>query len=287
MISPEKVAAIVTTFHPSAAIVRNLERIAKQVLIVIVVDDTGTGTPIPELVNAGIGNVVLLRNEKNVGIAAALNSGVRHAAQLGCDWVVTFDDDTLISETYVDDIAAFAGAWGCGRPLGVIACSRVPHLTSSKGHGGYKFKRTLITSGSMFSIDTYRKVGGFDETFFIDLVDFDFCLRIRRLGLEVVQLDKPGMDHKVGNIKLISVFGKKFIAYNHSPFRLYYQTRNVFLFLRKHFRFDPWLSLYLLGDVFRVPLRVIFFEQDKKLRFRHVFFGIKDGFLNRGGRLVQ
>lgn len=149
------------------------------------------------------------------------------------------------------------------------------------------FKRTLITSGCIFNVATFRDVGGFDESLFIDLVDFDFCTKLRKSGRKNVLLNKVGMDHRVGNSRTVRWLGKKIVIYNHSPFRLYYQMRNVFSFARKHMTFDPFLCLYLLLDVFRLPLKALFFEQEKRVRLFYLAVGLWDGLLCRGGGLTR
>lgn len=283
---PKKVAAVVTTFNTGDAILPNLERIAKQVAFVIVVDDSGVPALNNALECAEIQNSVVLRNEKNLGIAASLNCGVAHAEKIGCDWVITLDDDTLVSESYVDDVMTFLHS-GVEASIGLIACARVGSYDPQRVGNVYSLKRTLITSGCMFSLRVFREVGGFDEDLFIDLVDFDFCTKLRRLSLSIVQLNVAGMNHKVGNSQTMRLLCRKVVVYNHSPFRLYYQMRNIFLFSRKHFTFDPLLSIYLLLDVLRLPLKVLLFEQNKKARFFYLANGLKDGLLCRAGRLSR
>jgi rhamnosyltransferase len=281
------VAAVVTTFNAGDAIRPNLARIAGQVKVVIVVDDSGNPTQAHALDCAAIGNAIVLRNEDNLGIAAALNRGIAHAQAMGCDWVITLDDDTLVSTTYMDDISAFVQT-GAMASAGLIACTRDGGDPGGlPGGNGFTVKRTLITSGCVFQIKTFREVGGFDESLFIDLVDFDFCTKLRKSGRDIVLLNKVGMDHRVGNSRMVRLLGKKIVIYNHSPFRLYYQMRNVFSFARKHLTFDPLLSVYLLLDVFRLPLKALLFEQEKRARFFYLATGLQDGLLGRGGRLTR
>ena len=43
----------------------------------------------------------MIRNHQNLGIAAALNLGVKHAIGVGFDWVCTFDQDSRVSEGFI------------------------------------------------------------------------------------------------------------------------------------------------------------------------------------------
>lgn len=287
MIAPGKVAAVVTTFNGNEFILPNLERIAGQVHVVIVVDDSGDPSRVDAVNYAAIGNAVVLRNEDNLGIAAALNRGIDQACLMGCDWVITLDDDTLVSRSYMNDVFSFVHK-DASPSTGLIACSRDGSSACATRHDtGFKTKRTLITSGCVFEMKAFQAVGGFDESLFIDLVDFDFCTKLRKTGRSLVLLDKVGMAHRVGDSRTVCLFGANVLIYNHAPFRLYYQMRNVFLFARRHLTFDPVLSLYLLLDIFRLPFKALFFEQEKGARFFYLATGLLDGLRGQGGRLSR
>ncbi len=282
-----KVAAVVTTFNPGETILQNLARIADQVDIIVVVDDSGTSNKVQSIDYSNINNLILLRNEENLGISAALNRGVLEAELMGCNWVITLDDDTMVSSSYMETVFKFLKS-GLMPSIGMVACSRdVEGVKLLPNENGFKVKRTIITSGAVFEIKSFSDVGGFDESLFIDLVDFDFCTKLRKSGRTIVRLDKVEMSHKVGNSQIMSFLGKKILIYNHHPFRLYYQMRNVFIFARKHLRFDPFLSLYLLLDVFRLPIKALLFEQEKQSRFFFLAQGLKDGLLLKSGRLTK
>lgn len=279
------IAAVVTTFKPDGSILTNLKRIAAQVGLVILVDDTGQAARGEAPDFSKINNLRYIKNKANIGIAASLNAGVARAAEEGFNWVIALDDDTLVSETYIADVFEFIQ--GNQLPdIGLVACSRgVGVRAASRDEEKFFTKRTLITSGSVFSVDVFRRVDGFDEGFFIDLVDFDFCTKIRKIGCSIVMLNKYGMDHKVGNSQMKNFLFLKFVIYNHAPFRFYYQMRNVFFFVKKHFAFDPLLSTYIFLDVFRLPLKALLFEREKLKRLSYLAVGLFDGLIGRSGRV--
>lgn len=284
------VVAVVTTFRPEPSILPNLHRIAAQVDKVILVDDSGNGGGRSSMNFSDIGNIVVVVNEVNIGIAASLNRGIRQAAQLNYRWVITLDDDTLVSMSYVSDVLEVAES-GRVPALGLIACSRgndergKSEKTGSPDSGSFKLKRTLITSGCLLETRIFEEIRGFDESLFIDLVDFDFCTRLRKAGRKLVLLEKVGMAHKVGHGRSVRFLGRDIVIYNHAPFRLYYQIRNTFLFARKHFAFDPLLCSYLLLDIVRLPIKVLLFESRKKTRLHYLAAGFLDGLRGQGGRI--
>jgi rhamnosyltransferase len=222
-----------------------------------------------------------------VGIAKSLNFGLRYAQSLGYEWVITLDDDTLLSTTYLSDVFAFAEANEAVN-FSIVACSRGDEFSLDKVNV-YDFteKRVLITSGSVFKIRDCTDIGGFDERMFIDLVDFDFCTRARLSKGPLIQLNKVGMIHKVGNSKTLTLCGMSIVVYHHAPFRLYYQVRNVFIFARKHLIASPALTVYLFADIIRIPLKAVFFERDKVVRLQYILRGFYDGIFNLGGKLTK
>lgn len=280
------VAAVVTAFMPDESILANLKRIAAQVGLVILVDDTGQAAGEGAADFSQIKNLRYIKNNANIGIAASLNAGVECAAEEGFNWVITLDDDTLVSETYVADVFEFIQ--GNQLPdIGLVACSREGRVRAASVNGEKFFiKRTLITSGSVFSVDIFRRIDGFDEELFIDLVDFDFCTKIRKIEHNIVMLNKYGMEHKVGNSQLKNFAFLRLVIYNHAPFRLYYQMRNTFFFVKKYFAFDPLLSIYIFLDVFRLPLKALLFERQKLKRLSYLAAGLWDGLIGRRGALA-
>ena len=107
MTSDERVCAIVVTFHPRPEHLQNLAQMRAQVDHLIVVDN-GSGEQELALIRLRSSKLgfELLVNSKNLGIAAALNLGVRKAQQRGCRWVALFDQDSAITEGFIATMVA-------------------------------------------------------------------------------------------------------------------------------------------------------------------------------------
>jgi len=282
MIGKHQICAIITTFNPDESFNERVQRIAAQVSWVVIVNDSGGRTT--ALDTSKFDNVEIVYNEVNSGIAYALNHGVSVAVKKGFKYFITFDDDTVVDEQYVESVTHFIEK-NSTLKFGVIALSREPSTDISARAIDYRVKRTLITSGSFFSLDTFEKINGFNDGLFIDLVDYDFTTKIRKLGLSLIQLKKQGMQHSVGELERKTLLGISFRIYNHSPFRLYYQVRNSFYFLKEFLFFDPALSLLLFSHIFRIAFKAVLFEKAKKQRLHYIGLGIIDGIFNRRGKV--
>ena len=82
----------IVTYQPDIARLQENLKAAKGAPLILVdngsenIDDIRTITE----------GTVLIENPKNLGIAAALNQLFRQAQALGCEWIVTLDQDSVI-----------------------------------------------------------------------------------------------------------------------------------------------------------------------------------------------
>src|SRR5271168_1767581 len=97
----ERVSAIVVTFHPGTEHLQNLAQIRAQVDELIVVDNGSTGQELRQIrLSTSRYGYTLIENGENLGIATALNRGVREAQQRDCRWVALFDQDSAVTEGF-------------------------------------------------------------------------------------------------------------------------------------------------------------------------------------------
>lgn len=281
-INRSNTCAVMTTFYPEESIIENIERALMQVDLLILVDDSGHQSG-KQLDFSNMESIFYIKNKKNIGIADSLNQGLRKADELGYDFVLTLDDDTVLNSKYLENVFEFLEQDNTlQQEIGIVCLSRQLSKTQELN---YTLKRTIITSGSIISISDFNTVGGFDKGMFIDLVDFDYCLKIRKLNKVLVQINQIGMEHSVGNIDIKHFLGIKIQVYNHSPFRIYYQVRNLFIFTKRYFFIDPLLTGYLLIDIIRIPIKILIFEVSKKERLAYYSKGLIHGLLGRVGKV--
>ncbi len=245
-----RVVAVVPLFRPDDRVVGNITALAAQVDAVYAVDD-GSGEVadgvVAELGDAG---VRVTRLERNSGIAAALNAGVRRALDDGADFVVNTDQDTLLPTGYVAAcIDTFTRANAVTR-LGIVCADAVngaPSIPTWRSPEGLGLVPEAIQSGFVISRECLAKSGLFDERLVIDCVDTEFCMRVRARGFRIAVADGTDIAHELGEMVPYRPFGVRRRNRNgtyeyqyHSPFRQYYITRNnidlIFRYFRTHRR---------------------------------------------------
>jgi len=282
------VVAVVVTYQPDAGASARLGELALQFERVVVIDnhsDDEDLAPLRTLSNRA-SNIFLIPNPENVGIAAALNQGCRHALDRGASWVVTFDQDSVPA---ADLLGCVAAEWA-GQPqrdrIGLIGVNfRSPSgATLIPARSGLADARAVITSGSLLNLAAWRDVGPFREDFFIDEVDHEYALRMRRKGWLVKIARRILMEHALGSPRRHSLGGWQPVLSHHSALRRYYMVRNRVLLAREHLDFDPRFVWGQLGRSFRETASVLLFEPEKAAKLRAMAHGLVDGIRGRTGR---
>ena len=286
------VCAVITTYRPDSAFVDRVSRITSQVGLVVIVDDGESAENVSSL-QAWFGDdphIVLIHNPMNRGIATALNNGVTTAINRGFQWILTLDDDSVVSPAMVQRLLMHLRRASNGKPLGLIGMS-FSHLDTpdarlrqpAEGKPALIDKRHIITSGSLFCVSTYTAVGPFREEFVIDWVDYDYCLRARAKGFRVVKTAEIGFAHRIGNPTVGRLFGIPVQIDRHSASRLYYWFRNSVVLAVEYLWTDPLFAGAILIAHLKMLWLIIWFGPDKNSKLLSAFRGIVDGGLNRLG----
>lgn len=289
----EKIAAVVVTYYPDEGFSKRLVRTAQQVHRVIIVDNSSDGSAKNALGRlADLSTVELIENNENLGIAAALNQGIRRAIDHSCLWVLLLDQDSKPAPDMVSRMMASYKGFPKGERVALIAPVIVDERT------GYAYAQgdcsgrenvkvvSVITSGSLLATSVFLEGGPFREDFFIDHVDSEYSFRLRKKGFSIVASCKARLLHNIGAPTVHKFLWKTAVeTTNHSASRLYYGARNRLLVIREYGLEEPWWSIRELRYFLKLTAKVILFEEDRGSKIRHTLMGIRDAFLNRTGRL--
>ena len=289
------IAAGIVTFQPDVDRLRaNLAGVIDQVDSVIIFDNGSSNlSEIDELVRS-MPPAKLLSSDRNLGIAAALNRLGDAAAELGAKWILTLDQDSVSPPEMV---ASLRSVMKDG--VGIVT----PYIVDRNKLTEAEFRaldlpavevypqparRGAITSGSLVDIEAWKAVGGYDERFFIDYVDYDFNQRISRAGYRILRANRTYLLHEVGKAERTWLWVprrdlshawrlERFYSFGHSPERCYYKARNRVLFTRKHGR-----NLGITHEgIWQVPRQValtLLFERNRWSKLRAFARGLVDGF---------
>ena len=288
----EEVCAVVVTYHPDAEVLENLAATRAQVHEMVVVDNGSTADEISmlEQASAHIG-FTLQRNSDNQGIAKALNSGVRWARDRGFGWVMLFDQDSTVTDGYVTAMRRCFAEPANSRALAILVPRYVDRRfgavlaapVSGAGH-----LEAATTSGSLMTMDIFGIAGFFAEELFIDGVDYEYSLRVRRLGFTIDECVDAVLLHSPGTPSFHrSLSAKKFQTANYSPLRRYYQERNKIWVAKRYWRTFPGFCAKQFAISAKDLVKILLVEADKFRKFRFFLRGIRDGLRGRTGKLLE
>jgi rhamnosyltransferase len=229
---------------------------------------------------AGLGNVTYLPQGENRGIARALNIGASRAYAAGYDCLLTMDQDSRAAADLVARLLE-CRADRAGGPVGMVAPFHMTRaVRRSPPVAACTDVMTPMTSGCLLDLAVWQTVGQFRDDFFIDFVDNEYCLRLRREGCRVLRANRAILEHEVGDIRRYGPV----IATNHSPLRRYYKTRNRFVVNREYRRDYP---LHCFIDRIRLLKEIgsiFLFEDEKWAKLRMMWRGWRDAKRGRMGK---
>jgi|SRR5690606_4796189 len=277
-----KVAAVFVLYNPSEEFIYNLNSVRKQVDWVYIIDNS-------ENVNESVirkikllENIEYLFNKSNIGIAAAINKAAELAIENNFEFILTMDQDSFIEENYINKMLQILSVKG---KIGLLA-PLVVHILNPKEPTTRSLERITVamTSGCLVRLSAYKFINGFLEKLFIDYVDNEFCLRLKKSGYEVYRLNSVKLYHNLGDIKPKKIlFWKVFPTY-HSPLRLYYRTRNR-LFVYKNYK--SIYAKYILQDFIlfiKEYIKILLFEDRKYEKTKMIIRGFTDYRKNKFGK---
>lgn len=287
MIEKEKFGAVIVTYNPDVQILkRNLSRIHPQVEKVLIVDN---GSRNVESIVALNNNVDVLKLDSNVGIARALNLGIESMQNLGYHWVFTLDQDSILPENAAQDFLQFI-IKNDTKNIGILAPrifdrgwnKKQVDIENSLIEGDFQIIERSITSGNLVNIIAWETVGKFDESLFIDWVDFDFDKRLELGDFKIVQINSVIMNHEIGVgvhprfLHRILLYSNDRQFYDHSPLRQYYYYRNKVIYFR---RYEKGIKKFrILFFVILGTRETFLYSKPKGRKFVSAIKGLKDGF---------
>lgn len=205
------------TYRPEDSFFQRLDMLAAQGLDVYVFDNT----PDLEWKRCADPRIKYITAGKNAGIGIGLSVLCSTAFHDGCQYLIFFDQDTGFTTETLNFINEFIETHDGSQ----IAENAAIVFESGKVEPEKRFDLRkvdlAISSGSLFVLENLKKMGWHNERYFVDGVDYEFCLRARHAGLGIVKcIDTPGFDHVSEQPDEIFAFcGKKLL------FRVYLFAR--------------------------------------------------------------
>ncbi len=278
---------MLVTYHPSIAMLENLKNVLAQAQALVVVDN---GSSIDEInaLRAASHNCGfrLIENGTNLGIAEALNQGVRWAKNKKYSWVLLLDQDSRMSETFV---GVMFRTWLSHPRRAEVATIHPRYIHPELGCQRIAPRARdgslvwCLTSGALMPAWIFDKIGWFASDFFMDWVDIEYCFRIRAAGYLIAESAEASLVHELGHAARASILGYRFWPSHHSPARRYYMSRNRIVVFRKYLFSLPSCTLQAIQKASLDMAKCFLGERDRPRKFRNFLLGTWDGLIGRMG----
>ncbi|MHB8209517.1 glycosyltransferase family protein, partial [Mucilaginibacter sp.] len=146
---------------------------------------------------------------------------------------------------------------------------------------------TTMTSGNLISLYAWKAIGGFDEDYFIDAVDWDYCMRLTSNNFKVIRLNTVHLNHNLGNVTRHTAFSRKDVmVLNYNSIRRYYITRNKLMIIAKYRKLYPGFSKGVFKSLFRDLRHIVLYEKGKLKKLGAMAAGLSDFVIGKKGKKV-
>jgi len=238
----------------------------------------------------------------NEGVGGAYSAGLEYAISRNYDWVWMLDQDSRPLPNTVEDLLAalesisYPDKLGLIAPLPINAATGMPYplfmwkegqveISVSPAAERITFVDMAISSGSLIRGDAVKKAGLPRKDFFMDFVDYEHCLRLRKNGFLIAVVNHCVMPHTIGQPRTITFLGKSITWVTHAPWRDYYKVRNR-AFVVWHELPSLRAKLFVLREFLQQLVGTVLFDPQKAERLKFMLTGLLDGIRGRLGSRV-
>ena len=265
----KKYAGVVVLYNPDDTLFDNINSYVDDIDLLYVIDNSEKENKVPK--NKKIKYIF---NGDNIGVAKALNDACKMAIKDKYDWILTMDQDTRFKPNVLKKMKDYIEKNDTSID-GIVVPWHATKLDIVKSEDKIDYPLEVMTSGNLVNLDVYQKVGGYNEDYFIDGIDIEYGLRLKKSGYRIVRLNDIEIDHDLGDIEYHKFLGKTYLCTNHNYLRQYYIARNYRYIRRDYYDVDPEYCEILTHLKLRI-FRIVMFEKDKYRKIRNLFRGVKD-----------
>lgn len=145
---------------------------------------------------------------------------------------------------------------------------------------GFSRVNSCITSGVVFPLEVLKRIGKFNEQYSVDCVDYDFCFKANRKGINIYKVNGCNLTQIFGTPHKSKIFNLK--SHNYPPERLFFITRNHILLWRDYpEQINKVIRKRILKDyIFGKIIKIILIEDNKIKKISSILQGLFMGIIN-------
>lgn len=161
---------------------------------------------------------------KNLGLGYAISSVCSQAYYDSYPALIFFDQDTIFNLNTLEFIESFyiEHISNINNYSAIVFNSKKITQEITKDEKQFTDILLAISSGSLFLLENLKKINWHNENYFVDCVDYEFCLRSNNNKLKIGEYSRtPGFDHESEQPdRIYKVFGKERLLRQYSRSRV-------------------------------------------------------------------
>lgn len=225
-------------------------------------------------------SITYITTGKNEGMSYALNVTNNECFNHGCKYVLQLDHDSLIT---IEDIIGLAyeiksipkhTRIGAMTSHIVLTRDAFDEDRSNSLPTELDMSQGLTSSGTMITRECWITSGGYNNSMFLDMFDWEWGWRVRHNGWKIYQSQRSWLLHKFGKSEVL-MLGRLIMRLD-SPVRHYYQYRNTLYLARFPYVPLPVRIVCVLKLAIKLVL-ILLFGDTRIKRLKHCFSGIRSG----------
>ena len=271
------IGAVIITYLPKLGDLKKLlESLYAQEEInhIVIVDNSANEEVFKSIYNLTLQNkkkeIKILPQKNNLGIASALNIGIKYLENYNLKWVLTMDQDSILPKNAIKYVLEYKNKF-YNKDNSIVSISLYKDKLNKNET---EFVNMAITSGNLVKLNVFKEVGYFDDNLFIDAVDVDFSFKLRLAGYKILRFNHINFEHKLGELVHKKIFGKTILYSQHSAIREYYITRNNLIILSRYWKFFPLEIFIIFKQLIKDYIKLIWFGKEKIKKNKAILLGI-------------
>ena len=216
-------------------------------------------------------NIMVISSGNNDGLSIACNELCKYSKKEGFEYIILFDQDTRMDEENIGILLNELKLISSNKKIAMY-CPKMVNFDGNEDQKKDKeFVEWCITSGSVIDLSIFENPFVFDDNYFIDRVDRDYCKQVRDAGYKICKINSAVLYQQLGEERV--VFGRK--VSTHSRIRHYYIMRNRLYYNYKFYKKIEATILSFVQSIRHIVL-ILFCESEKTKKIGMCVKGIKD-----------
>jgi len=292
------IASVTVTWNPGRVIEGHLSALLHQTrpLDEIVVVDNASTDGTAEFLKRAFPGIKVLPQGRNTGIAGGLCAGLEYACVKRHEWIWLFDQDSVSAPTALEELLsalnricqerneiAILGSLPVDprsgtEHRGLLWRDRLIPIPAERAREPICFADSVISSGSLIRREVIERVGLPRKDFFMDFVDHEYNLRIRKMGYRIAMVRASVLYHRLGEVHRVRNFllGNFRMRSREVTWRHYFMSRND-AFMTWHLFGNTRSRAFLLARFLRRTASILWYDRDKLAKLHMHLAGFVDG----------